>query len=148
MEAASVKIHFKILLFIVCLNLATGMTIALALPGTEYVMAGDPSNPASNASYYEEHFNATDIAGRWDTTPFSGIPIVGDIFSGFSFLFQNLQFLIDGFPMFLTWISDTYLIDASARSAFSIISNILRAIYTILMSIFVIEFISGRYMTN
>ena len=140
--------QWKILLFIVCLNLATGMVIALALPGTAYVMANNPGNPVSNASDYESHFNATEVAEGWQATPFSGIPVVGDIFSGFQFLFQNLQYLIDGFPTFLTWISDTYLVDASARAAFSIISNGLRAMYAILMSIWVIEFISGRYMTN
>ena len=140
--------QWKILLFIVCLNLATGMCIALALPGTAYVSANMPTNPASNASAYESHFNATEVSKGWEATPFSGIPIIGDIFSGFDFLWRNLRFLIDGFPTFLNWISDTYLVDASARAAFSIISNGLRAMFAILMSIWVIEFISGRYMTN
>lgn len=124
------------------------MVVALALPGTDYVMASNPSNPASNASSYESHFNATDIADKWGANPFSGIPVVGDIFSGFQFLYQNLHYLVDGFPTFLRWIGDTYMVDASARIAFDIISNVLRAVYAILMSIFVIEFISGRYMTN
>lgn len=138
------RIQWKILLFIVCLNLATGLTIALALPGTEYVQ---PANP-SNASDYEEHFNATDIAEGWEATPYSGIPIIGDIFSGFQFLWRNIQYLVDGFPMFLTWISDTYLVDASARLSFLIITNALRAVYAILMSLMVIEFITGRYPTD
>jgi len=138
------KIQFQILLFIACLNLATGMIIALALPGTEYVQASNPSN----SSEYEEHFNATDIAEDWGSTPFSGIPVIGDIFSGLQFLFRNFRYLIDGFPMLLTWMSDTYIIDASAKTAFFIITNVMRGIYAILMSIFVIEFISGRYMTD
>lgn len=137
------KTQFQILLFIVCLNLATGMAIALALPGTGYVQASSPSN----ASEYEEHFNATDLADRWGSDRL-GIPVIGDIFSGFFLLFQNIQYLLDGFPMFLTWISDTYIIDATARTSFAIIANVLRAVYAILMSILVIEFISGRYFTN
>ena len=127
-----------------CLNLATGMTIALSIAGTEYVQASNPSN----ASEYESHFNATEVAEGWAATPFSGVPIIGDIFSGFQFLFQNLRYLIDGFPMFLTWISDTYIIDASAKTAFAIITNVLRAIYAILMSVLFIEYISGRYPTE
>jgi len=124
------------------------MAVALALPGVGYVMPGDPQNPASNASIYESHFNATELADKWQSNPFSGIPIVGDIFTGFQFLWQNLQYLIDGFPVLLAWIGNTYLTDAGSRTAFGIISNVLRAVYAILLSIFVIEFISGRYMTN
>jgi hypothetical protein len=139
-----VKTQFTVLLFLACLNLSMGMIIALNVPGTEWVQATNPSN----ASDYEGHFNATEIAEGWGSTPFSGIPIVGDIFSGFSFLFRNIRYLIDGFPMLLTWISDSYIIDASAKTAFAIITNVLRAIYAILMSVFFIEYISGRYLTD
>jgi len=138
------KTQWTILLFIACLNLATGMVIALALPGTEYVQATNPSN----VSEYEEHFNATETAENWGATPFSGIPVVGDIFSGFQFLFRNFRYLIDGFPMLLTWLSDTFIVDASAKTAFFVITNVLRAIFAILISMFVIEFISGRIMTD
>lgn len=138
------KIQFQILLFIACLNLATGMIVALALPGTEYVHAANPTN----SSEYESHFNATETAENWRATPFSGIPIIGDIFSGFHFLWRNLQYLIDGFPMLLTWLSDTFIVDASAKNAFVIIANVMRALFAVLMSVFVIEFISGRYATD
>ena len=138
------RVQFQILIFIACLNLATGMAIALALPGTEYVQASNPSN----VSDYEEYFNATEVAESWESTPFSGIPIVGDIFSGFQFLFRNIQYLIDGFPMLLTWMSDTFIVDASAKTAFTIITNVLRAVYAITIFVFVIEFISGRQLTE
>lgn len=138
------RVQFQILAFIVCLNLAVGLSIALGLPGTGYVQATAPSN----ATEYEEHFNATEIAQGWGATPYSGIPVIGDIFSGFQFLWRNLQYLIDGFPMLLTWISDTYIIDAGAQTAFNIIANALRAVYALLITIFVIEFITGRVMTD
>jgi len=138
------KVQFEILLFIACLNLATGMIVALALPGTEYVQATNPSN----SSDYESHFNATETAENWGATPFSGIPVIGDIFSGFQFLFRNFQYLIDGFPMLLTWISDSFIVDASAKTAFFVITNVMRALFAVLMSVFVIEFISGRYATE
>jgi len=138
------RLQFQILLYIVCLNLTTGMVIALGLPGTEYVQAQNPSN----ATQYEEHFNATDLAQRWRSQGDWGIPIVGDIFSAFELLIRNIQYLLDGFPMFLQWISDTYIADANARTSFFIISNVLRAIFAILMSMLLIEFISGRYFTH
>lgn len=138
------RLQFQILLFILCLNLATGLIIALALPGTEYVQAQNPSN----ATDYESTFNATEIGGSWGATPFYGIPVIGDIFAGFQFLFTHIHFLIDGFAMFLTWISDSYITDAGGRLAFNIIANSLRAVYAVLMCLWFIEYIGGRYFTE
>jgi hypothetical protein len=139
-----VKIQFQILLFILCLNLAVGLAIDLSLAGTEYVT---PTG-GSNSSDYEGTFNATDIGGSWKASPFSGIPVIGDIFSAFQFLFTHVQMLIDGFPTFLGWISDTYIVDASGRVAFAVIANALRAVYAVLMAFWFIEYIGGRYFTD
>lgn len=138
------KLQFQILIFVLCLNLATGLVIALNLAGTEYVQAQNPTN----ATDYESTFNATDIGGSWGATPFLGIPVIGDIFAGFQFLFTHIQFLIDGFPMFLTWIGDTYITDAGGRTSFTIIANAFRAIYAVLMAMWFIEYIGGRYFTD
>lgn len=138
------RIQFQILIFVACLNLATGLVIELNLPGTEYVMATNPSN----VTEYPEHFNATEVAESWESTPFSGIPIVGDIFSGFQFLLRGLQYLIAGFPMFLSWMGDAFIVDSTALFAYNTIIAVLYAVFSITMAIFVIEFISGRYMTE
>jgi len=139
------KVQWSILLFIICLNLATGLCISLSVPGSEYVQA---SLPGGNASDYESHFNSTDIVDSWQDNIIRSIPILGDIFSGVAFLFRNIQYLIDGFPTFLNWISDTYLVDAGSKTAFAVISNALRAMYVILMAVFAIEFLSGRNITE
>jgi len=139
-----VKLQFAILFFLVCLNLSVGLVLTLGLAGTEYVMAEAPNNQSG----YSGHFNATEVADRWGSTPVSGIPVIGDIFSAFSFLFQNLQYLIDGFPQFMNWVGDTYLTDPSARLAFSYIANALRALYAVLMAVFAIEYVGGRYFTD
>lgn len=138
------RIQFQILLFILCLNLATGLVISLSLPGTEYVQSQSPGEPTD----YESHFNATDIGEKWQYPSNFGLPFFGDIIGGFTFLFQNVHFLIDGFPILLTWVSDSYITDASGRNAFSIIANVLRAIYAVLMSMWFIEYIGGRYFTD
>lgn len=138
------RLQFQILMFFVCLNLATGMAVALTLPGTEYVQPQSPGN----ATEYEEHFSPEEIAEGWSASPVEGIPLVGDIFSAFHFLGRNIQFLLDGFPMFLNWLSDTYVVDATAKASFGVIANVLRAIYAILMSFLLIEFIAGRYFTE
>lgn len=142
------KIQFQILLFLVCLNLGIGLVFTLGLPGTEYVGGGMPENPAQSPGNYESHFNATDMAGKWSANPLQGVPIIGDIYSAFQFFVVNWRFLIDGFPTFITWVGDMLIVDAGAKWAFIIFANVLRAIYAILMFVFFVEFIGGRYFTS
>lgn len=138
------KIQIQILVFIACLNLATGLVFVLQLPGAGDVLGQNPSN----ATEYGSHWNATEVAEGWGATPFSGIPVIGDIFSGLSFLWRVLPYLIDGFPQFITWLGDTYIRDKATQLVFNIIANVIRAIFAIMMGLFVVEFISGRIMTE
>jgi len=138
------KVQFQILLFMVCLNLATGLIMELGLPGTEYVQGTKPSD----ASDYEEHFNATETAEAWRATPYSGIPIIGDVFSAFQIMWRSIQYLVVGFPLFLYWVGDNFIIDASARASFNVIVVTLVAIEGILITFFIIEFVSGRIIAD
>ena len=128
------------------LNLTVGLVIELQLPGTAY--ANPTWQGSVNATEYETHFNATEIAGDWDPSPFSGIPIVGDIFAGFDFLWRVFGYLIDGFPTLLTWIGNSFISDATGRLAFFVITNAIRGVQALLMTLFIIEFISGRVFTD
>jgi hypothetical protein len=144
------KVQYEILLFIFILNLVVGLIIVLQFPGTGYVSA---AGTGVNASEYEAHFNSTDITGDasnpgWGATPFSGIPVIGDIFGGWNFLIQDIGYLIDGFPTLLTYIRNTYITDADGLFAFDVIANLLRCVYALLISLFLIEFISGRVFSD
>lgn len=139
------RVQWELLLGIFIINLAVGIVIGLALPGTAYVSA---TSTGVNATEYESHFNSTAITKGWDATPLIGIPIVGDIYAGFDFLYQNLQYIVDGLPKFLLWIEDSYITDPSAQVAFQVIANALRAVYALLVALFLIEFISGRIFTD
>lgn len=127
------------------LNLVVGLCIALSVPGTSYVSA---SSSGANATEYEQHFNATEIAEGWSATPFSGIPLIGDIFAGFNFFWQVIGYLIDGFPTLLVWIGDSLIGSYEGQVAFTIIANVLRAAQALLIVTFLIEFISGRVFTD
>jgi len=140
-----VKVAWELLLGLFIVNLAVGVVMGLSLPGTAYV-AGGPSGV--NATDYEAHFNGTDIASSWDATPFSGIPVIGDIFAGFGFIYQNIQYLIDGLPKLLDYISETYIPSGEGQTAFAVIAGALRAVYAFLVTIFLIEFISGRNFSD
>ena len=127
------------------MNLSIGLVIQLNLAGTDIV---SPAQGIANATEYEQHFNATQIADNWQGTPFSGIPLIGDIFAAFNFLWQNIKYLVDGFPILLEWIQDSFITDAAAAWTFSVIANVLRAIYGLLITMFLIEFIGGRFVSD
>lgn len=134
------KWQSEIMFFVICLNLATGLVVELGLPGTDYV---NPSNP-TNASEYESHFNASEIAEGWTFPPTVSIPIIGDIWSGFSFLVRLVTYVIVGFPLFLGWIGDSFLIGAEAVTAWNILKTTLIAIFSVVMAMYFVWFISGR----
>lgn len=140
------KTQWEILLFLFILNLAVGLVIVLGFPGTSYVSA--TYTESINGTEYEEHFNATEIAEGWKPTPYSNIPFVGDVFAGFSFIWQFIGYIIDGFPTLLTWISDSFITDAAGQTAFWIVTNAIRAVEALLVAVFLIEFISGRVFTD
>lgn len=135
-------------MFLVCLNLAVFLAVALGVPGVTDVNPNTQGQPMMDTNQYEEHFNASDIRRSWDENIVYGIPILGDIFAGFAFIADHWQFLIDGFPIFLNWVSANFITDASASTAFGVFANVLRAIYAILMAMWFIEFISGRFVTD
>lgn len=139
------KIQWEILLFIFVLNLSIGLVIQLGFGGVGVVT---PLDPSVNASEYEQQFNASEIEAGWSSTPFSGIPLIGDIFAAFNFMWQNMKYLIDGFPILLEWIRDSFITDPMGRTTFDVIAGVLRAIYGLLMIWFVIEFIGGRTTTD
>ncbi|MFA5365386.1 MAG: hypothetical protein WC325_09435 [Candidatus Bathyarchaeia archaeon] len=133
------------MLFLFCLNLAIGVAVSLNIPGTVYVRA---AYNGMNVTEYEAHFNSTEIATGWQGSPFSGIPMIGDIFAGFNFLWQNIAYLVDGFPALLTYIDNSFITTSEGHVAFYVIEGVLRAIYALLISMFLIEFISGRIWTD
>lgn len=122
------------------------MCITLNLGGASALTSPIPAGMTPEE--YEQHFNATAMAKGWSSTPFSGIPLIGDIFAGFNFLWQNIQYLVDGFPTLLNWIKDSFITDASGRLAFDVLANVIRAIYALLFSVFVIEYIGGRIISD
>jgi hypothetical protein len=141
-----VKAAWELLLGLFIINLSIGVVMGLALPGTAFVHA---SSPTTNATQYEQQFNSSRIE-QWggNGNPLQGIPVIGDIFGGFLYLTQNIQFLIDGLPQLLNFIKDSYIQDPGGQLAFDVIANALRAIYAFLIALFLIEFISGRYFTE
>lgn len=135
------KVQTLALLFIVCINLCVTMAISLELPATEYM---SPLQGGGNSTDYQDQFNSTEVAANWQADRESGLPIVGDIFGGVYFFFNNWEFMVSGLSYVFRWIGDSYLTTATMRTAFDTIANVILAIYAILMAMFLIYLISGR----
>jgi len=135
----------QMLLFIMCLNLACWLALNPYV-GIISSYSVQPWNPSVNASEYESHFNATQIGKGWQASPYVGIPVIGDIYSGFQFLFVMIEYLIAGFPLFLLWIDNAFIVGESAHLAFLAITTVISALYAVVMAFFFIEFISGRIL--
>jgi hypothetical protein len=131
-------------MWIIIANLVTGLAFDLGIAGTQYVHGLSPSNSTNYAS----QFNATKVATTWKSNPLQSIPLIGDIYSGFQFIVQNLPYLAGGLHLLLVWISDTFIVDPAAKAAFGYFIDLFDAIYTVLLFWFFIEFISGRYTSD
>ena len=135
------KIQYIILLFIVCINLSITIAVGLGFPGTEYM---SPFQGGGDVDDYTARFNSTEVAQNWQSKRFSGIPIIGDVFSGIYFFFENWEFLVSGFSYVIRWIGDSYMTSSVMRSAFDLFANGILAVYAIIMATFMIYLITGR----
>ena len=132
------------MLYLLCFNLAIGVIVSMSVPGTSFF---SPTSPLES-EFGEEQFDPEEIM-EWGSTPFSGIPLIGDIFAGFQFLITNFRFLIDGFPMLLEWMADSFgITGTSAEAPFTAITWMVRVVFLAMTSIFLIEFISGRVFSD
>ena len=136
------KLQYKILIFVLCLNLASMLVLSLNLPGTSYVSHATTEVSSENI---EEQFNPEEIVGGWSAEPSY---LVGDVVSAFMFFFQRFHLLIDGFPSLLDWMSHTFISDSAGQAAFNTIALTLRAVFYVLIVTMLIEFIGGRVFTD
>lgn len=139
------KSQFIFLTIVLSLNLTIALVMAIEttdgeplIPGVEYV---HPVNASGSFDEYAERFNATDVMDKWGATPFDGVPILGDIFSGGNQFWNVFGFLIDGVPSLLTW-TGSFL--PTSQAVFGLIADVVRVVTSVMFVTLVIEFISGR----
>jgi len=133
------------LFVLLALNLTCTLGFALQttdgeplIPGTGYT---HPLNATGDFEAYDERFNATELQEEWNPEPFSGIFILGDLFSGESQVWKTFGFLIDGVPTMLTW-TGSFL--PTSQDVFTLIANVIRIISMAMLVTLLLELISGR----
>ena len=143
------RVQTQILIFILCINVSFTLLMNLNASGTpiggmNYVQ---PLNASSSFNDTINQYNATAVASAWSQNTYS-IPVIGDIFSGFSFLIKNMAYLLGGFAFMLSWIGDGMIVDSGARAAWVVITGALSAMFAVLMFLWMIELISGRVLND
>lgn len=143
------KTQMYFLIAIACMNITIFMVMNARGENNEYLFPGvnytRPLNASGTVSNYEERFNASDVVEKWQSTPFSGIPVIGDIFSGLSLFYNQYRFLIDGVPALTDWFSSFVPVN---NTAFAIFSNAFRVLVAIMVATLLIEFVSGRRLID
>lgn len=137
------RVVMRILIYMVCLNLATGLIIELNGLGVGIMGDVVPTPPSQDVEEYQSQFNATEAIGQ--IRPTSGIlDFFGYIISTLEVMWRCIVWLVAGFPLFLNWLGDSFIIDASARLAYNMIVGVLVALEAILATLGVIQFASDR----
>lgn len=144
------RIESTILIFVLILNLSVLMVTNLGRLGV--IPGAGPSgvqqlNATGTTEQFEERFNATYIIRQWEP-PTVSIPIVGDVFGGLMFLWDQITFIVAGFPIFLWDLGAVYITDATGLFVWQVISGTLAVIFSIYMSWFVIQLITGRVINE
>lgn len=134
------KWETEIIIFVMCLNLSTGLIVELGAPGTDYV------SPVSseNASDYEGHYNITEIAKGWETSRINQYGLLGDVVYAFNTFFRLVSYVFVGFPVFLYSLGDNFLTDEAGIIAYHSICVAIGALFFVVMAFYIVWFISGR----
>ena len=134
------KIGFQIVLFLLILNIVSGLAFQLNVPGTQYSHAipgtGDPED-------YEDRFNAGKMLNETQPGAWAEFPFLGNVFGTIMMLWNGLNFIIMGFPALLERYAG-FIPEVGGRTAFSAITLVLRAIFSFVIFGWIFQILTGR----
>lgn len=131
------RIGFQAVMFIIILNLVTGLMYTLSVPGTgqSNILAGGPT-----AENITERFNASAFHEPETSTL---ITFVGHIWSALTTMWVAIRFVIAGFPAML-WQIGTQIEDPVTKVAFTSIAGVLFAVFSVVIFVWVFQLLTGR----
>jgi len=140
--------QFKILLFLVSINVVAYMVLNAQTGGT-YIFPGvqysAPMNGTGSMSDLEQNFNGTNVLGGINGTggwqPSGNYGWAGDIFSGLNMFWNTFRFLIDGLGMTIDWVGSMI---PAGQIMFNFIAWIFRILGGVIFVTLVYEMITGR----
>lgn len=138
------KTQFIFFVVIIALNLTITLGMSLTDSDGNPLIAGmGYAKPVNGTASWEDfdQYNSTDIMDTWQTTPFVGVPIVGDLFTQANQLQNLFGFMIDGVPSLITWTGSMI---PTAQGTFTLIAWVVRIISGIMFVTLMLEVIGGR----
>ena len=139
----------KYLFALACINIVAIIIMNTTTASGDYLFPGvkyaKPLNASGSYDEYLERFNATETVEKWQSTPFSGIPIIGDIFSGLNLFWNQFSFLAAGFAPMLTWLTSLVPVNTTVLT---LLCAGLVMLHWVMLCTLIIEFVSGRQLID
>jgi len=134
------RIGFQLVIFLIILNLVSGLMYTLGVPGTAYsnILPGTGS-----VEEYAERFNATEFMEGTQPEVSSLLTYTGHIWSGLQLLWNGIRFVLLGFPTMLQQIG-AQIPDPTASAAFTNISYVLYAVFSLVIFFWLFQLLTGR----
>lgn len=134
------KLGFKLVLYVLILNLVSGLIYTLGVPGTEYSYSATGSGSAED---YVERFNSTEMMENQQPGIIATFPYLGNIYGTIMYLWNAVKFIVAGFPTLLSQLAG-FIPDGEGRVAFQAISVILGALFSFIIFGWLFQVITGR----
>lgn len=128
--------------------LVDGLGAAGAVPGYSFVHAPSNSTQPQGTGAAVQYGNATAISTNWSVNPPTTIGVIGDIVGSLPIWFQILIPVFAGPATLIIQIASMFPLDAASANIVVLFAGAIEGVWAYLMVSFVLELISGRYVTE
>jgi hypothetical protein len=139
-----VKVGFQIVLFIIILNLVSGLIYQEQVAGTQnanFLQSNDNGTSYQNQFNPSAMVNATTTSSSWISIPFASW--VMQIAQAVITLWNAITVVVTGFPHVLSNIADM-IPDTNGQSTFNAIATVIIGIESFLAFMWIFEVVTGR----
>lgn len=130
-------------LFMLCLNIASGLYYSLGIAGSQY---SNPIQNSGNPSDYSDRFDPDKIMPSQPSV-LSYFPYLGIVYQGLMPLYNAIMFVFFGFPQFLLQFGGL-IQDPLARSGYITIIGAIGAIEFMVMASWIYQLVTGRQVQD
>jgi len=134
------KLGFKIVIYILILNVVSGLVYSLSVPGTQYSYS---MTGTGNAAEYEQRLNATEFMEKQQPGIIAELPFLGNIYGTIMMLWNALKFVIVGFPLMLSQLGG-FIPDEAGRTSYGYICGVIGAVFSLIIFGWLFQIITGR----
>lgn len=138
------KLGFQIALFVLCLNLVSGLWYKLQVAGYNY---SNPVTGAGEAEDYTDRFDPDKVMNQTQTNVITWLPFLGNIVVGLQMLWDAVGFIFAGFPALL-FSYGSAIGDPSARAAYELFCGVIGAVTSFITVLWIIQIFSGRQVQD